>query len=86
MAEDITVDLNPMADAYGFIYGQAHRTGTFHNINVMPPLKYWQGQYKLDGYEPHETDWVLYVDGEEVARVHKRTDIKTEFTRVLLEG
>lgn len=41
---------------------------------------------KLDGYEPHETDWILYVDGEEVARVQERGSVEAEFHKVLLEG
>ena len=87
MADDtVKLDLNPVPDAWGFIYGQAHRDTEYHNVNVMPPKRHWQGQFKLEGYEPHDSDWILYVDGEEVARVKERDSVELEFTRVLLEG
>ena len=87
MANDrVKLDLNPVPDAYGFIYGQAHRDTDYHNVNVLPPKHRWQGQFKLDGYEPHETDWILYVDGEEVARVQERASVEAEFHKVLMEG
>ena len=87
MADDqIRLHLNLVPDAYGFIYGEAHRDTVYHNINVMPPKRHWQGQFKLEGYEPHDSDWILYVDGAEVARVKERRGIEAEFIRVLLEG
>ena len=87
MANDkVTLDLKPMPDGYGFIYGEAYRGDDHHTINVLPPERYWQGQFRLEGHEPHETDWVLYIDGEEVARVTENAGIEGEFTRLLLEG
>ena len=87
MANDhVKLDLNPVPISYGFIYGQAHRDTGYHNVNVLPPKNRWYGQMKLDGYEPHETDWILYVDGEEVARVKERGSVEAEFQKVLLEG
>jgi hypothetical protein len=60
--------LNPVPDAYGFIYCQAQCGDRSFGVNVLPPKSEWQGQYKLDGYVPAEQDWIVYVDGEEVAR------------------
>jgi hypothetical protein len=87
MADDqVRLDFNPYPDAYGFIYGQVHRGDAHYNVNIMPPKYDWKGQFKLEGYEPHDSDWILYVDGEEVGRVKERAGVEREFTRVLLEG
>jgi hypothetical protein len=78
--------LSSEPDGYGFFYGQLEDDKRFHNINVMPPASQWRGDFHLEGYEPHATDWVLHVDGEEVARVRRREDVETELSKVLLEG
>jgi len=50
----------------------------------MPPVSHWSGDFKLTDYEPHETDWVLYLDGEEIARVKERDQIKSKLITKLL--
>lgn len=72
----VHLDLKPVPDAYGFIYGRAQRGNDVFDVNVLPPKSQWRGQFKLDGYTPDEHDWILYVDGEEVARLRERTDIE----------
>lgn len=59
----ISIELNAR-DGYGFIYGRAYRGAAAFNINVMPPVPEWTGIFALDGYEPHASDWVLYIDVE----------------------
>ena len=29
----------------------------------------------LDGYAPHATDWIIYANGEEIARARSRDDL-----------
>lgn len=82
----ISIELKPMPDGFGFQYGIARQGGRILNINVMPPQAQWAGDFKLEGYEPHPSDWVLYVEGEEVARVQSRAEVDAEFLRVLTEG
>lgn len=65
----VLLELKPVPDTYGFIYGQARRGDQLFDVNVLPPLPHWCGQFKLDGYVPDQHDWIIYVDGEEVARV-----------------
>lgn len=82
--DNVLVDLNAEADAYGFLYGDIIRgTDVHHAINVLPPRQYWQGRMTLEGYEPHDTDWVLFLDGKEVARVREPICIEVAFTRAL---
>jgi len=80
----VTVKLQARPDAYGFIYGHGWRGERMFSLNVMPPESHWRGQYKLDGYAPHEADWVFYIEGREVARVRDQPDLEAEFRRLLL--
>ena len=79
----IDLQLKPEPDGYGFIYGELRCGNSYHTVNIMPPASEWRGDIKLDHAPPHETDWVLYFDGEEVAPVRKRDDIAAEFTALL---
>jgi len=80
----VTVKLQSEPDAYGFIYGHAWRGGRMFSLNVPPPKADWRGQFGLDGYQPHETDWVFYIEGREVARMTGQPDLEAEFKRLLL--
>jgi hypothetical protein len=70
--------LKPEPDGLGFIYGTADvGDGYLYRVNIMPPLPYWRGDIKMDGeFAPHATDWVVYLDGEEIARVRAREDLE----------
>jgi hypothetical protein len=70
------VRLNQMPDGFGFIYGTGvDARGEHCHINIMPPLPYWRGDIKLDEKGPHPSEWVLYVDSDEIARALSRTEI-----------
>ncbi len=75
--------LNPEPDA--FLYGNAKDGDAYYNVNVMPPQHEWRGQFKLEGYTPHATDWIIYVDGDEVARTRSREEIATALRRAVIE-
>ena len=77
------LNLKPAPDGYGFIYGEVTLGEERHRVDIMPPVAEWSGDFKLENYSPHETDWVVYVDGEEIARVRKRVDLETEIAKVL---
>jgi hypothetical protein len=81
--QEITVNLKTKPDGFGFIYGQAWRGDRTFTINVMPPQADWCGQPILDGYEPHASDWVFYIDGNDFGRVSGRPDIEAEFVTLL---
>ena len=79
----MTLKLNERPDGYGFLYGTLHDGELSHNINVLPPAAHWAGDVVLEGYEPHATDWIVYVDGEEYARVRRREDLNSISARLL---
>jgi hypothetical protein len=82
--QEITVNLKAEPDGYEFIYGQAYRGDSAFIINVMPPQAHWRGQCMLDGYEPHTSDWVFYVDGNEVGRLGGEPDLEAVFIKFLM--
>ena len=80
----VTIDLKPRPDGFGFLYGSGvDARGETRRINIMPPLPFWRGDIKLDAHGPHATDWVLYVDGDEVARALSRDEIHAALERFL---
>lgn len=81
----ISLTLSQQQDGFGFYYGTAlSSAGTSWNVNVMPPQPQWRGDFVLEGYEPHPTDWVVYIGDEEVARVRKRSDLSHQLTQKLI--
>ena len=73
----MTLTLNQHPDSYGFRYGDFRSpTGEHVRVDVMPPVAHWAGDMQLEGYEPHESDWVLYADGEETGRVREVAEIE----------
>lgn len=83
MDDTVSIELKPMPDGYGFIYGRAYRDEQAFNINVMPPEAHWACDFKLAAYEPHGRDWILFIDGHEVARVAARDEVEAAFARII---
>jgi len=81
--------LRPEPDAYGFLYGEVvSERGETLRVDVMPPEAEWRGQVRLEGFEPHATEWVVFVEGEEIARVSSQNEIsgvvKSRFARNII--
>ncbi len=71
----VQFNLSAEPDGYGFYYGQAQMGDDVCQVNVLPPADQWDGDIKLEGYEPDEKAWIIYADSEEIARVESREDI-----------
>jgi hypothetical protein len=69
--------LSAKPDGFGFFYGWVERNGERVRVDVLPPDHLWRGDFKLKGQKPDPKAWVLYLNGEEVARVERREDIIT---------
>ncbi len=68
--------LNSEPDGFGFIYGQlVAADGESYRVDIMPPADQWRGDMKPSDGLPHPTDWIVHLDGEEIARVRRREDI-----------
>lgn len=82
----VRLELKPEPDGFGYVYGQVFAPdGNVYRVDIMPPIAEWRGGIKLSGQgAPHATDWVIYMNGEEIARVSKRGDIAPALTPQLL--
>ena len=72
------LDLKPEQEGLGFFYGQYHQgDGRSLRVDVLPPKSFDHSIYVNASAKEdmHETDWIIYADGEEVARATKRSDV-----------
>lgn len=76
--------LRPEPDGFGFIYGQLIvGDDEVYRVDIMPPAAEWRGDMKPSGQLPHPTDWVIHLDGDEIARVRRREDIASAVVKRL---
>lgn len=62
--------LKPEPDCFGYIYGRlVDDDGDVYRLYVLPPASEWRGDMKSGDDHPHPTDWIVYLDGYEIARV-----------------
>lgn len=67
LAGNHRLTLNERPDGSGFFYGDFHdENDTPARVDVMPPRPLWSGDFNAEA--AHPTDWVVYLDGEEVQR------------------
>ena len=70
--------LKPEQDGMGYFYGQYHSgDGSVVRVNVLPPVAYPRPHFVVDSSGMHATDWIVYANGEEIARVARREDLDT---------
>lgn len=74
--EKVELKLSNRPDGYGFFYGTASLGNELVNVSVMPPKDQWNGDMELEGYTPDPEQWILYADGNEIARVEAKTEIE----------
>ncbi|HRE22324.1 MAG TPA: hypothetical protein PKW21_15015 [Rhabdaerophilum sp.] len=75
MSEKVELRLSDRPDGFGFYYGRARLGDVFANVNVLPPAPLWDGDIQMSEYKPDPKCWIIFVDGEEVARVKRREDL-----------
>ena len=69
--------INPRSDGYGWLLGSYETAdGEPVHVDIMPPKHAWNGDARWPGFEPHETDWVIYIDGDEAGRVSAYDEIE----------
>lgn len=69
------LELGPRPDEFGFLYGHCLIEGRPVSVDILPPVGEWQGGQVLEGYEPDPVAWIVYLEGEEVARVTRREEL-----------
>lgn len=85
MHDKAKLSLKSEPDGFGFIYGTLSDGGEHTwRVDIMPPLPCWRGDMKMQGsFAPHATDWVVYLDGDEIARVQRREDLQPAIAAAL---
>ena len=68
------LELKPEPDGMGYLYGRLLLPdGDSRRVDVLPPRPSWRGQNEPSGLDPKQ--WIIYVDGEEIARVERCEEI-----------
>lgn len=72
-----TLTLRPEQDGMGYFYGEyITDDGDRIRVDVLPPRSHPRPHFVLSTDGMHETDWIVFADGEEIARVAQRADIE----------
>lgn len=84
MATKPRLELKPEQDGMGYFYGTLD-VGADHvyRVDVLPPLSEPRPYFVMTSERMHPTDWIIYLDGEEIARVAARADIEAAVIRRL---
>lgn len=68
--------LSPEQDGLGYYYGRhIADDGTTTRVDILPPTSHPRPYFVMSSDGMHETDWIVYADGEEIGRVSRREDI-----------
>ncbi len=71
-----TLPLKPEQDGMGYFYGEwIADDGSRVRVDVLPPKSYPRSLFVLANDAMHETDWLVFANGEEVVRVQARAAI-----------
>ena len=82
----VQLEIKPEPDGFGFLYGRLTTVdGDIFRVDIIPPVSEWRGDIKMKDLPPHPTDWVVFLDGEEIARVRRREDLTHGIARALTE-
>ena len=73
VADRERLKLSAEPDGFGF-FGWAERNDERVRVDVLPPEHLSRGDIKLEGQKPDDKAWILYLDGQEFARVERRED------------
>jgi len=78
--------LSDMQDGMGFFYGTfTDDYGHSVRVDVLPPKSHPRPYFVLDTNErQHDTAWLIFLGGEEVAHVSRREDIEKIVSQKLL--
>lgn len=71
------LELKSEPDGFGFLYGQLLATdGEAHRVDILPSASQRRGDIRPSSELPHATDWIVYLDGNEIARVRRSEDLE----------
>ena len=83
MTRSYRIAFKPEQDGMGYFYGTLERGDEHHRIDLLPPKSEPKPFFVMSTEHMHDTDWIVYVDGEEIARVRHRHDIEQALIKAL---
>ena len=75
MPSKVALKLSSQPDGFGFFYGRASLGDAVVSVNILPPAPLWRGDMKLPDHPPDPTKWIIFADGDEIARVERRENL-----------
>jgi len=71
------LELKPERDGLGYYYGQyVDDDGNSVRVDILPPRSEAKPAYVFDNSAADPTHWIVYADGEEIARIEWRDDLE----------
>lgn len=68
----------------GYFYGQwVSDDGTHARVDVLPPASHPCPLFVIENQAMHPTYWLIFADGEEVARASSERAIEAALSKVL---
>ena len=82
----VKLELKSDQDGMGFWYGSClDHEGKRRRVDILPPKSEPRPHFVISHSLMHETDWIVYLDGEEIGRVRKRDEVDRIIQRRLLQ-
>jgi hypothetical protein len=82
-----TLTMKPEQDGMGYFYGEYIGVdGTRVRVDVLPPRSHPKPYFVMTTDQMHETDWIIYANGDEVARARRRDEIERRLVAALTTG
>jgi hypothetical protein len=72
---EIEVKLSQRVDGFGFIRGEARKGDTVVHVNMLPPEPLWAGSIMLEEHQPDPKMWLVFADGELIAKIARQEDV-----------
>jgi hypothetical protein len=82
---EIEVKLSQRVDGFGFIRGEARKGGTVVHVNMLPPEPLWAGSIMLEEHQPDPKMWLVFADGELIAKIARLEDVGAALAQLLTD-
>ena len=80
----VKLELKSDQDGMGFWYGSClDHEGKRRRVDILPPKSEPRPHFVISHSLMHETDWIVYLDGEEIARLSRRDEAQAAITKHL---
>jgi hypothetical protein len=82
---EIEIKLSQRVDGFGFIRGEARKGDTVVHVNMLPPEPLWTGSIMLEEHQPDPEMWLVFADGELIAKIARQEDVGAALAQLLTD-